>query len=101
MIFGDVITESPNTHEDVMDVIEIIQGADKFMLKALQLFPSLFMHKITDRTVEAIAAKCFALQEVKLVENPHVHISAVKDLVSNCGLLKKLYVDGNAQDCRN
>ncbi|KAL3869332.1 hypothetical protein ACJMK2_042026 [Sinanodonta woodiana] len=102
IIFGDVITESPNTHEDVMEVIENIKGSDKFMHKALQLCPkllsiSLHMHEITDRTVEAIAAKCVALQEIKLVENPHVHISAVKDLVSNCSSLKKLHVDS----CQN
>ncbi|XP_060077676.1 uncharacterized protein LOC132557196 [Ylistrum balloti] len=95
LYLGDVLLEEPEEDMDMSDTNLV--GIDKFFLTVLkqnvhlkQLYLS--MHGITNRSVEAICAKCSELQHIVIEDSEHMNRDALSDLVSTIPGLQELHV---------
>ncbi|XP_021341597.1 F-box/LRR-repeat protein 15-like isoform X2 [Mizuhopecten yessoensis] len=98
LCLGDVLLEEEEEEEDI-DMLETnLVGIDKFFLSVLkqnihvkQLHLS--MHGVTNRSVEAICAKCTELQHIVIEDSEHINRDALTDLVSSIPGLQELHVN--------
>ncbi|XP_033738204.1 uncharacterized protein LOC117325826 [Pecten maximus] len=95
LYLGDVLLEELEEESDILDTNLV--GIDKFFLSVLrqnihikQLYLS--MHGVTNRSVEAICAKCTELQHIVIEDSDHMDRDALSDLVSSIPGLQELHV---------